>query len=68
MEKPLLAEIAGLEKTNQGGVVERKKKGNDHYFEGKSSGLVLTEHLSVNCPLCVQREPLQRDSTFAFKD
>lgn len=27
MEKPLLAEIAGLEKTNQGGVVERKKKG-----------------------------------------
>lgn len=30
-----------------------KKKRDDHYFEGKSSGLVLTEHLSVNCPLRV---------------
>lgn len=47
---------------------EKKGGGDDHYFEGKSSGLVLTEHVSVNRPLCVQREPLQRDSTFAFKD
>lgn len=46
----------------------KKKKKDDHYFEGKSSGLVLTEHLSVNCPLCVQREPLHVHSTFAFKD
>lgn len=56
-----------MKKTNQGGVVGKKKR-DDHYFEGISSGLVLTEHVSVNCPLCVQREPLQRDSTFAFKD
>lgn len=47
-----------------------KKKGGGMItiLRGKSSGLVLTEHVSVNCPLCVQREPLQRDSTFAFKD
>ena len=56
-----------MKKTNQAGVVGKKKR-DDHYFEGISSGLVLTEHVSVNCPLCVQREPLQRDSTFAFKD
>lgn len=57
-----------MEKLTKEESLKKKKKRDDHYFEGKSSGLVLTEHVSVNRPLCVQREPLQRDSTFAFKD